>query len=106
MNILNVVHGGDSSIGISLLAVADETESTAAATVAVLDDDLSDIGVISWSSDMGVGSGLTYSLLNGTELLELLTERSLVCVPCEATEGSRLANCFSEHRDPGRELTQ
>jgi hypothetical protein len=47
VNILNVVHGGDSSIGIGLLAVADEAEATAAATVAILDDDLTDIGLIS-----------------------------------------------------------
>jgi hypothetical protein len=39
-DLLNVVHGGDRSVGISLLAVSDESKSTAAAGVTVLDDDL------------------------------------------------------------------
>lgn len=37
---LNVIHGIDSSIGIGLLTVADESESTGATSIAVLDDNL------------------------------------------------------------------
>jgi hypothetical protein len=40
LNLLNVVHGSDSSLSVGLLAVTDETETTAAASVTVLDDDL------------------------------------------------------------------
>jgi len=61
---LNVVHGSDGSIGIGLLAVANETETTAASGITVLDYD---------------------SLLYGAELLELLTESILISVPCEAS---------------------
>lgn len=39
-NILDVVHGSNGSVGISLLAVTDESETTAAAGIAVLDNDL------------------------------------------------------------------
>jgi hypothetical protein len=39
---LNVVHGGDGSLSIGLLGVADETKATAATSVTILDDDLSD----------------------------------------------------------------
>jgi len=60
---LDVVHGSDSSLSVGLLAVTDETETTAAASVTVLDDD---------------------SLLDGAKLLELLTKRILISVPCEA----------------------
>ena len=41
-NTLNVVHGSDGSLGISLLAITDESETTATASVTVLDDDLDD----------------------------------------------------------------
>jgi hypothetical protein len=40
---LDVVHGGDSSIGLSLLLVADESEATATAGVTVLDDNLTKV---------------------------------------------------------------
>lgn len=40
-SLLDVVHGSNSSIGISLLAIADESEATAATSVSVLYDDLS-----------------------------------------------------------------
>jgi hypothetical protein len=40
MNVLNIVHGADGSLGIGLLTVADETEASATTSVAVLDDDL------------------------------------------------------------------
>jgi len=60
---LDVVHGSDSSLGVGLLAVTDEAETTAATSVTVLDDD---------------------SLLDGAKLLELLTKRILISVPCEA----------------------
>ena len=43
MNILNVVHGIDGSLGIGLLTVADETEASAATSVTVLDNDLQGI---------------------------------------------------------------
>lgn len=62
---LKVVHGVDGSIGIGLLGVTDETETTATASITVLDDD---------------------SFLNGSELLKLLAERVLISVPCEASD--------------------
>lgn len=37
---LDHVHGGDGSIGICLLAVTDETETTATSGIPVFDDDL------------------------------------------------------------------
>jgi hypothetical protein len=40
MRLLDVIHARDSSIGLGVLADAHETEATAAAGVAVLDDDL------------------------------------------------------------------
>ena len=48
MNILNVVHGVDGSIGIGLLAVADKAKATAAASVTVLDDDLQGTERLVW----------------------------------------------------------
>jgi hypothetical protein len=39
-DILDVVHGLDGSLSIGLLSVADKSETTAAAGVTVLDDDL------------------------------------------------------------------
>jgi hypothetical protein len=40
IDLLNVVHGVDSSIGASIVGEANETESTAATSVAILDHDL------------------------------------------------------------------
>jgi hypothetical protein len=40
LNLLDVVHGSDSSLSVGLLAVTDEAETTAAASVTVLDNDL------------------------------------------------------------------
>jgi hypothetical protein len=39
-NLLDVVHGGDRGIGLGVLSEANETETTTAASVSVLDDDL------------------------------------------------------------------
>ena len=47
MHALNVVHGIDGSLGISLLAITDEAEATAAASVTVLDDNLREPRAIS-----------------------------------------------------------
>jgi len=60
---LNVVHGSNGSFSIGLLTITDKAETTTAASVTILDDD---------------------SLLDGAELLELLTKRILISVPCEA----------------------
>jgi hypothetical protein len=43
-NLLDVVHSGDSSLGIRVTGVSDETESTATASVTVLDNDLCELG--------------------------------------------------------------
>lgn len=40
MDILDVVHGSNGSISVSILGVTDESEATAAAGIAVLDNDL------------------------------------------------------------------
>jgi hypothetical protein len=40
MHSLDVVHGSDRRLGISLLGVTDESETTAAASISVLDDNL------------------------------------------------------------------
>lgn len=40
IDVLDIVHGTDSSIGILLLGVTDETEATAAASITVLDNNL------------------------------------------------------------------
>lgn len=93
MNILNVVHGIDGSLGIGLLTVADETEASAATSVTVLDNDLQGIKHISWVFSNNIatkGGKLTYSLLNGTELLELLAKSILISVPCKAAAGRML----------------
>jgi hypothetical protein len=42
-DLLDVVHGGDSGLGIRVTAIADEAESTAATSVTVLDDDLCEL---------------------------------------------------------------
>jgi hypothetical protein len=39
-NLLDVVHGGDRGIGFGVLSEANEAETTTAASVSVLDDDL------------------------------------------------------------------
>lgn len=39
-NLLDIVHGGDSSLGIGITSISDKAESTATASVTVLDDDL------------------------------------------------------------------
>ena len=52
MNILNVIHGVDGSLGIGLLTVADETEASAATSVTVLDDDLQDIKGVGGCSEI------------------------------------------------------
>jgi hypothetical protein len=108
-NILNVVHGGDGSLGIGLLAIPNETEATAATSVTVLDDDLPDIRDQSDCSGIESGSKLTYSLLDGAELLELLTKSVLISVPCKATTAGALAMDSSGAVGGGRrehELTQ
>ena len=81
-DILNVVHGSNGSVSISHLSVTDESEATAAAGIAVLDNDLE-----RWSGGVlreKCGWEATYSLLNGAELLELGAESTLVGVPCKA----------------------
>ena len=55
-NSLHVVHGRNGSIGASIFCEADETEATAAASIAVLDDNLVVILVrcdcaVSWCQD-------------------------------------------------------
>lgn len=55
MNILNVVHGVDGSISISLLSITDESEATAATGVTILDDDLQNINVSGIILDTRVG---------------------------------------------------
>jgi hypothetical protein len=62
---LDVVHGVDSGLGISLRSITDESKATAATGVTVLDNN---------------------GLLDGSELLELLAKSVLVCVPSEATD--------------------
>jgi len=47
MHALNVVHGIDGCLRISLLAITDEAEATAAASVTVLDDNLREPRAIS-----------------------------------------------------------
>lgn len=59
------VHVGDSALGISLVAVTDEAEATAATSVAVLDNN---------------------GLLNSAELLELGTEHVIIRVPGQAAD--------------------
>ena len=39
-NVLDVVHSSDSGFGISFLAVTNETETTAATSITIFDDDL------------------------------------------------------------------
>ena len=85
-NLLNVVHGGDRSFGIGFLAVTDESKTTAAASVAVLDNDLSN-QMYQHEVSNGVEMSITHSLLNGTEFLELLAQRVLIGVPGKAAEG-------------------
>ena len=96
MNILNVVHGVDGSLGIGLLAVTDKAKATAAASVTVLDDDLQDTErlaglVLAIYKNIKQGGKSTYSLLDCAKFLELLTESILISVPCEAAAGSALA---------------
>lgn len=86
LNVLGIVHGADSSFGIGLLAVANETEATAATSVSVLDYDLSDIPSISRGPMTQGITILTYSFLNGAELLEFLTKSNVIGVPGKATE--------------------
>jgi hypothetical protein len=52
-DILDVVHGADSSFSIGVLAVANETETTAAASVTVLDDDLMTSDMLVWVTKWG-----------------------------------------------------
>jgi hypothetical protein len=40
-DLLDVVHGGDRGVGLGVLGETNETESTTAASISVLDDDLS-----------------------------------------------------------------
>jgi len=40
MSLLDVVHGSDGSIGLSVLGEANEAKPAAASSIAVLDDDL------------------------------------------------------------------
>lgn len=61
---LNVVHVLNGGIGFRFLRETDETETTATASVTVLDDN---------------------RLFNGTELLELGAESGVISVPCKAS---------------------
>jgi hypothetical protein len=80
MHLLNVIHVRNGSIGLGVLTEANETEATAAAGVAVLDDDLRALvkGALGRARN-------TYSLLDLAELLELGTESLVVGVPGEAS---------------------
>ena len=80
MRLLDVIHLVDGSISLGVLAEANETEATAAAGVTVLDDDL---GALVKGALGRVRN--TYSLLDGTELLELGAEGLVVGVPGKAS---------------------
>jgi hypothetical protein len=88
---LNVVHGGDGSLGISFLGVSNESETTATAGVAILDDDLLRTRCISMSLRIGSRDGSAHCLLNGAELLEFLTKSILIGVPRKAASECMLA---------------
>lgn len=45
VNVLNIVHGADSIVSISLVSEADETEATGATSITVLDNDLETMAV-------------------------------------------------------------
>ena len=84
-NSLDVVHGVDSGLGIGLRSVTDESKATAATGVTVLDNNLGGEERLAEAQERYVSIGLTYGLLDGSELLELLAKSVLVCVPSEAT---------------------
>jgi hypothetical protein len=80
MRLLDVIHVRDGSIGLGVLAEANETEATAAAGIAVLDDDLR----VLVKGALGRVRN-TYSLLDLAELLELGAESLVIRVPGEAS---------------------
>jgi hypothetical protein len=82
-SLLLVVHGVHSVGSLIIGSVANETETTAAAGIAVLDDSLEKKVR---SDAIGRSEGQkesTYSLLNDTEFLEALAQRLVVCAPGE-----------------------
>ena len=100
--VLNIVHGRNGVLRIAFLSVADEAESTAAASVSVLDDDLCEFGSAGLrcfrrgfrrgsafgrerSQERGRG---TYSFLDRAKFLELLTKSGLFGVPGKASKTS------------------
>lgn len=76
MCLLDVVHACDSSIGLRVRSEANETEATAAAGITVFDDNLRSLVKVAWG-----GMKVTYSLLDLTELLELLAKDGIIGVP-------------------------
>jgi hypothetical protein len=85
-HVLNVVHSGDGSFSICLLAVTNESEATAATSITVLDNDLQRQDMSATSRHDSDDDRFTYGFLDSAKFLELLTERILICVPCEATK--------------------
>jgi hypothetical protein len=83
-SLLLVVHGVHGVGSLILGSVANETETTAAAGVAVLDDGLENKRVRLDAIGRSEGQKeSTYSLLNNTEFLEALAQRHVVCAPGE-----------------------
>lgn len=88
-SLLLVVHGVHGIGSVIIGSVANETETTAAAGVAVLDDGLENKRVRLDAIGRSEGQNeSTYSLLNNTEFLEALAQRLVVCAPGE-TAGNR-----------------
>lgn len=85
---LGVVHGVHGVGSLIVAGVADEAETTGAASITVLDNDLEGKRV-RYKFVVMTNGEKTYSLLNGSELLELLAESVIVSGPSETS----VANC-------------
>ena len=79
-SLLNIVHVGDSGIGLGVLRETDKAETTAATGVAVLDDNLRWSVMVAWERTKS-----TYGLLDLTKLLELGAKGLIASVPREAS---------------------
>ena len=82
MSLLDVVHCLDCSVGILILAITHEAETTATTGITILYNNLqyhnqTESGTVRWSR--------SYCFLDLTELFEFGAKSGVVGVPCKAT---------------------